>query len=215
MNQKKKIRVKHLLKSQDLKSIKFLQKDCFSDEYLYNIEDFKHVLSTNYLELCCLDQASQMYVCGYAVHSVMKKIKCNICETLILDGKGQDIGDDYFDYLQRGGLCIPTQSVQFICFHLCALFETIINDPSTKSQLFQKHDVTNILCHLTFLSLDSGGFHIELDEDCLCGQPNRKTFQLICRVLVNILLNNFSKHVNDLNNIKSNKRKLNVYLKSN
>jgi hypothetical protein len=86
-----------------------------------DITEFYSVLGTNYLETCIVDEATTLYVCGYASNSVYKKIDCTFCQCSIREAKGDEVGCPYFDSLQRGGLSLPTEFVITIFFHMNAI----------------------------------------------------------------------------------------------
>lgn len=217
----KKIRLRHVMKLEDIINELKNSKD-FCDSGTENEsstvpDEFQSILTSNYLEVenCDIDEPSQMYICGYAVHSLTKKIKCIHCISTVKESKGDCIGDSYFDYLQRGGLLLPTNSVKFICFHLYALFNFIINNANLKTRLFKLDDPRRMLASLTILSLKSDTFDIEIDGYCEAGHLLKPLYSNICKTVSNIILNNFTKNVNSTHAEKNtNKRKLNVFLKS-
>lgn len=65
------------------------------------------------------------------LHTKFQK-KSLVCISLVAESKGHFIKNEYFDYLQRGGLSIPTDITKGVLFHMCAVLEKIINDVSTE-----------------------------------------------------------------------------------
>ncbi|CAG9762615.1 unnamed protein product [Ceutorhynchus assimilis] len=136
LESEKKIRLQNLLKScdseQDLNFLKsrFLQENSSKTEI--DISDFNFILNTDYLVKYELDESVKTYICGYAAHSLQKKIKCTTCLSLVIKSKGEIIEDDYFNHLQRGGLCIASDEIGYIYYHISAIFNFIGSDTNTE-----------------------------------------------------------------------------------
>lgn len=48
-----------------------------------------------------VDRSAELYVCGFAAHSIAKSVDCTLCLALFRDGdKGALANDQYFDQLQ-------------------------------------------------------------------------------------------------------------------
>ena len=158
------------------------------------------LLETEYLNEYEIDKSVQIYITGYAAHKIVKKSNnCNICASFLVESKGNPIDDEYFDCLQRGGLKVPTEMVKDILFHMCAIFEKIINDPATESDFLKMTNQKAILCDLTSLSTRQHEGFNDLCSQCICCNENKNMFNMMCSIFSNILLNNYVKKRNNKN----------------
>lgn len=177
------------------------------------MSDYTNVLNSDYLANVELDDISNNYVCGYAAHSICKKISCSDCQFVFIKEKGIKIHETYFDYMQRGGLVQPTQVVQQQFFHMCAIFQEIIRNGEMKTKFFCETSQRKILHCLTLNSVQQENFYIDTNRVCNCGQTNINIFKMLLFPMANIILLNYCKEVNH-NFAKVNfiKRKLNNFL---
>jgi hypothetical protein len=238
INAEKKIRLKHVFKKASgsefsLSEIQARTANCCNESDLdwdmskdcpqnTECDKFSFILTTDYLSQCQIDESAQIYISGYASHKISKKIKCNICISLVTESKGNLTNNEYFNYLQRGGLSIPTDMVKNVLFHMCAIFEKIINDISLESDFLKTIFQKTILCHLTLLS-------VSLDESlkyfyccCVCGKNNKNILAMLCSIFSNVLLNDYTKKKNNeaqnekkesRAESKNKRRKLNTFIK--
>jgi hypothetical protein len=205
LNQRKKIRIRQILKvvKENKCSLKEIAQDAECDNNNNcDITEFYSVLGTNYLETCIVDEATTLYVCGYASNSVYKKIDCTFCQCSIREAKGDEVGCPYFDSLQRGGLSLPTEFVITIFFHMNAIFLTINNDAVLNSLFLMKTKQTKILRQLTNVSLENNNFFGLFNIDCVCGKSTKSLAELFYPIFSNILLNNYTKIRNDFSRSK-------------
>lgn len=161
-----------------------------------------------------------MYVCGYAAHAVSRKLNCNICISLVCHGKGEKADNEYFDHLQRGGLSIPTDNMQYLFFHMCSIFEAIINNNKYESRFKTSQKQKHILMKLTTESIRFDFWFNDFNCVCICGQNCCAILNMVLSIYANIILNNYVKNINNqalqskkrndpnLNTDKNKKRKL-------
>ena len=234
LNAEKKIRPKHIFRSAvdgnfSLAEIKKQGDSCIQENDLdWTMPQNKYsekclfLLETEYLNEYEIDKSVQIYIAGYAAHKIVKKYNnCNICASFLVESKGNPIDDEYFDCLQRGGLKVPTEMVKDILFHMCAIFEKIINDPATESDFLKMTNQKAILCDLTSLSTRQHEGFNDLCSQCICGNENKNMFIMMCSIFSNILLNNYVKKRNNKNateksekaESKNKKRKLDTFNK--
>lgn len=119
---------------------------------------FIHSLSPDYLTKSKVDLSVLTYVSGYAAHTIGKTVNCNSCADLIRDNNNIDVGNTYFDSLQRGGLSMPTDAVCETFQHVYAVFEDIIKNTASKNSFFNETKNKQLLGLMTIKSLDSIGF---------------------------------------------------------
>ncbi|CAH1112316.1 unnamed protein product [Psylliodes chrysocephalus] len=164
----KKIRIQHLLKSNlhtDWLQAKYDIDECNNENIDYS--NFTFILSTNYLETFQYDESTQTYICGYVAHSVQKSknIKCNNCKQLVVKSIGEKVNDEYFDYLQRGGLCVAQDEVKYIYYHLCAIFEYIINAKEILTNFLFRQNHKYLLASLALASLETHHMTLDIGEE--------------------------------------------------
>lgn len=172
----------------------------------------------SYLNEYEIDESAQIYISGYASSKITKKLNCNICISFITEGKGKNTNNEYFNYLQRGGLSVPTDIVKAVLFHMCAIFEKIINDTSTEYEFLNTCHQKNILCNLTFSSVSQDILLNDFYCQCICGKEYKKILVMLLSIFSNVLLNDYIKNKNNQCNAqkvesKNKKRKLNTFNK--
>lgn len=198
----KKIRLHNIFAHGDHSDYEKLAND-FNENSLHEPVDvcpFESLFESSYLETVKIDDSANLYAAGYASHAVAKKISCTLCKDAILDAKGSLVGDEYFDFLQRGGLSVPTGQVKALLFHMCAILQQILRVPSLSSMFFKVKNQKGLLSALTLQSVHADSFSIDLDRECSCGSSNFLLFSNICHRFANIALNNYTKSVR--NNIR-------------
>lgn len=151
-------------------------------------------MSTNYLETFQYDESTQTYICGYVAHSVQKSknIKCNNCKQLVVKSIGEKVNNEYFDYLQRGGLCVAQAEVKYIYYHLCAIFEYIINAKEILTNFLFRQNHKYLLASLALASLESDSFFINF-TGIICGTPFRHIFLKVALTFSKIVLQFYKK----------------------
>jgi hypothetical protein len=226
MESEKKIRVKRILSLVSKNKINLKEviidlnadNDPECDDQILNsdVDLFKHILSLNYLDVCEIDSGSFIYVCGYASSSQVKKLNnFELCISAIRDSKGDNIDNQYFDSLERGGLSITTNEVICVMFNLYAIFYYIVNNSNLEASFLKLSNQKQLLIKLAMLSLNANGFFDENVLICLFGNSIKTLYAQMYKSFCNILLNNFTKHKNDnfqnVQNLKK-KRKLQTLL---
>ncbi|CAH2000204.1 unnamed protein product [Acanthoscelides obtectus] len=201
LESEKKIRLQNVLKTCntefDLKELRNSSLTSEQDTFSVDISDFLFILETDYLISYDVDEAVKIYICGCGPFSHKKKISCTKCQEKLIKSKGVMLELDYFDYLQRAGLCIPADEIGYIYHHACAIFTYIIDHENTLKMLFARLDHKTILGTLIVESLESDVF-IDLKIICECGMPHKKIYTATTFIICNILLNNFTKNKNNL-----------------
>ncbi|KAF2883780.1 hypothetical protein ILUMI_22366 [Ignelater luminosus] len=95
----------------------------------------------DYLQTAVIDESAKIYVCGYAAHSISKRIRCTECiSSLLLISKGTYINKQYFDYLQRQGLSIPSDELCYMFVHMYLSLDPAFEDKPFLTYLEQLHD---------------------------------------------------------------------------
>ena len=150
-----------------------------------------------------------IYVSGYVAHAVRKKTCCKYCSLRLCSDKDLTVevpqqSHEYLIMLDRGGLKWPTNFVLNLCTNTYLIFQNLIN---LHEQQFcrinnQKKTLVNLSLLYTRTTYDN--------EVCYCRRELSTIVSLCVNIMSNILLNNYSKIINNNNNSlpKQNKRKL-------
>ncbi|CAG9770238.1 unnamed protein product [Ceutorhynchus assimilis] len=162
--------------------------------FLLDCKKKRYSMPTMLFSLIIFCQSSSTY--ERVARSVLKNNKCDKCQSLVVLAKDIQTDHTYFNSLQRGGLCIATQETKFIYFHLCAIFEYIINNKDLESMFLKTNDHHNLLSQLTLLALESDTFNIDLNKICECGANSKKIYSFASLIMSNIILNNYTKFKN-------------------
>ncbi|VEN41670.1 unnamed protein product [Callosobruchus maculatus] len=215
----KKIRVKHIFqninKSFSLSDIREQFSLITDDDIEETFEthgllanEFISILNTNYLQVSDVDDATKIYISGYASHTISKKLNnCGSCISIITMSKGNLTGNKYFDNLQRNGLSIATDRVCYIFYHMASIMQYIMNNKDCEAKFLKFNQHKFILCKLTIESIKSDIYYNDFQNICEeCGTSYEKILNMICSVLSNVFLNNFIKIKNN-NNFESQKLK--------
>jgi len=144
------------------------------------------------------DLASLVFIAGYVAHKVVPKLSCSLCKQELCTDKELlcDCGDDsdasyfYIDVLNRGGLKWPTQFLTDVVVDVFVVFKCLIAEKY--EQAFS--EVTNQRELLVKLSLE---FLNKSEHMCECGMPISKTVYRCVVTVANIMLNNYTKLLND------------------
>lgn len=164
---------------------------------LIYISGFSTLFHTEYLVLTNVDFSANLYASGYASFAVAKRLSCSSCKVLIIKEKGAYTEDDYFDFLQRGGLSVPTDEVSILLYHMGAILQAVQSDKNYSLLFFSQKNQKGLLCTLTLKSILSDNFYINLDYECHCGSSSYLVYSHVCYRLANILLNNYTKCINN------------------
>lgn len=156
-----------------------------------------HVLTEDYLNIQ-IDNAVLIYIAGYAAHKICSKQQCQQCKTILRENKGCAINDEYFDYLQQGGLSVPIDIVLNICKHVIVLMSCLVSE-KYEMKFLQQISQKAVLKILTRKSITGDQFLNEfLEETCDCGKKYQEFADDVINITCNILLNNYSKQKNDI-----------------
>lgn len=222
----KKLRLKRLMSTYphelDLKIPKLKSQSDVSTLHSPDISEFSDLIYTNYIDqFKNYHYSSFVYVCGYGGHREIGNLTCDLCRNLIVKSKGDFSGTDYFDYLQRGGLIVPTENCVTILLHMSALFEAIKTDIEKRKKFQFSHEPKNILVLLTMKAVsENAHFIVDWEDECLCGKKYYDLFLPLMSVYANILLKNYKKKINEftaiakmrkskIRNAKNNKNNVN------
>lgn len=211
LESEKKIRIKRIFKLIDEKQLILKEAIGTADNVSKNrvdVSDYLSILETDYLDITQIDEATHIYICGYAAHSLYKKVCCSLCLEIFISSKGDKIDVSYFDLLQRGGLTVPSDYVLSSFYHMCAIFQYILN--SNLEEIFLKcSNQKAVLVTLARTSLEAHNVFYNVDKFCKCGNEISILFHKLQSTFANILLNNYTKVFNDSEfQHKNKKRKL-------
>lgn len=169
-----------------------------------DVEDFLCVIDNDYMQnFKNNDYPSFLYVCGYGAYAYKQSLDCKLCHDLIVKAKGAETGAEYFDFLQRGGLVVPTENCLYILLHMNAIFDEIVRSDIIKKKFHVHENQHGILMSLTYQSFfNDEGFVVDFNDYCSCGKSYFDLFFPLMKVFANILLNNYRKNVNDATEMK-------------
>jgi hypothetical protein len=105
------------------------------------------------LELCNEDTFSDVLLDSDYLSQYVIDESAPICISLVIGSKGNLVQNEYFDYLQRGGLCIPTDITKLVLFHISAVFEQIINDSAMEFEFLNISNQKSVSCELALISI--------------------------------------------------------------
>lgn len=147
-----------------------------------------------------------LYVAGYAAKKITSRLSCVGCKQLLVDEGGEclqvDIGKNvlaYFEELNRGGLTYPSSNLLNVYQSAHGVFTICISENYEKKFILlknQKAVLKKIIFHYwNYFDI------LLLSTDCNLCLENTSVNLLKCvSILLNIMLNNYSKAKND--NIK-------------
>lgn len=198
MEAEKKLRIKNIISSLpgELKISKYSAKR----EVHVDVTPFLDVFDSNYIEnFNDYDHSSFMYVSGYAGHTLIQKLDCKFCRELIIKSVGHESHSEYFDFLQKGGLIVPTENCIFLLLHMNAIFTELRKDVH-KRRLFQFSNCPrSVLVLLTLEGVSrSPDFVVDLNDTCVCDRSYKDIFTPLLSIYANITLNNYRKKINDM-----------------
>lgn len=141
-----------------------------------------------------ISDSGLIIVCGYASFKLKTKYKCEECMTQFLSE--DDSENEYFKEINRGGLTVPTD----LCLELGKLAHRTLKmliSEKYESRFIQCSNQKRIMIH--FLEESLFLLDINQDEKCvLCDTPFLKYFREVFKTFSNILLNNYSKIRNNV-----------------
>lgn len=154
------------------------------------------------------DRNVLIYISGYVAHSVKRRTRCEACslhlsvnKILLMDIPPQCT--DYVNLLDRGGLQWPTDFVANVCFNTFLIFQNLIKDHEREFRQLSNQKNT-----LAKLSLDfNHGLYVDVNC-CSCRRTLFSLMSLCVQSMANILLNNYTKSINNSAASQKNKRKL-------
>lgn len=94
---------------------------------------------------------------------------------------------------------MPTEAVCDAFKHIYAVFHDIESSES-KVQFLKETKCKQILILMAINSLESVFFFNSFEPECECGMNVKKLFTKILSPFCNIILNNYTKFINDTNN---------------
>lgn len=136
-----------------------------------------------------------IYVCGHVTYKLRRKLECQECVSMFLSD--EKIDDQYFQEIDRGGLCVPTD----LCFQMGRLALLIM-----QRLISSKYEASFIICsnqrkillHLLQESLPFLNDYFSHDDKCsTCDTTPVNNFYHAFKIFSNILLNNYSKCKNN------------------
>lgn len=179
-----------------------------------NIEDHLHEMNESYqfasifhdqdeFDKVDLDgtESNQIHIAGYSAFKIGKILrkqgyKCE-CIKEIAESKGANVGDTYFDYLQRGGLTCPGKLSLTVCITMYKVLASIIMDDEynltfKSPSLNQKNELIN---H-TLMFLES--CELPFERECpTCKMELSFKMRLLASPIANTLLKANAQRIND------------------
>lgn len=225
LESEKKLRIRNIVENFSDKIILTNSYKTWHDMLTVDISQFLLIFDSNYLEKYgkIVDKDANFYVSGYASYAIKKNIQppCDTCTLQIINNESHTIENDYFEFLQKGGLVQPSAQIQYILYHMNAILNEITQNVDFKALFLRISNQKESLACLTYHSLTSEICDISFDFNCDCGRNSIDIFIQAFSIMTNILLSSYSKQSNDLlektkrEKSKSHaKRKVNIYQNS-
>lgn len=153
-----------------------------------------------------------VYVGGYCVYSVLKKLDCEECTSNLTIDKESSKDNPAVQFtmnLDRGQLIIPSSNVVNVVMYTYIVVSKLCFEHEDKflKEKSQKHIATVVTSNI----LESE--EICCNVFCSKGHDATKIDKMVVWSTVNILLNNYCKERNSSEGISSKKRKLQVFSK--
>lgn len=191
MEAEEKIRINNLLKTEEIRLRN-------TNDVSEDIIDFPHFFDDIYtrdVEETILSE--NLYVAGMAAHRSMKYTTCQHCASFFVQSKGKNLDDNYFNYLQRGGLIEPNPQLITILHHFLRVFAKIIDFPEFKEIFFNAKNQKKTLIELSKISLCNDEVGITYEDICENGHSLSEIFEKCFSIFANVILNNYCKNVNN------------------
>lgn len=152
-----------------------------------------------------------VYIGGYAVYSVLKKLDCEDCRhSLVVEKEDFSNQNDAMKFtmnLDRGQLVIPSPKVIEIVLHTYVVVSKLCFEH--EGHFLRVKNQKNFATAVTLNALENE--EISLNDSCSNDHEPNKITKMIIWCVVNILLNNYCKERNDSEKAPSSKkRKLQV-----
>lgn len=156
-------------------------------------------------------ESALIYICGYVSYKMSHKLNCQQCTDMFIADTVVD--NDYFECINRGGLKVPSK----MCFELgqlCLLTMQHLISEKYEMYFIKSANQRNFLIYLLKESLCLS-FNFHFDDSCnLCNEKLSDVRISSLRYFANILLNNYSKCINNKNTVvEDNSRKLSTLKK--
>lgn len=136
-----------------------------------------------------------VYIAGSVVHYLMKKIKCETCQSVLLASGEANYHLDLINLKDNGGLIVPSTDVIKICKITESLLrKTYNNSKFISAKTFKNHFVTKTMAHFLGLKLfETINFH-QYDHSPLDNHVIQLT-KCVLEKYMDIRLNHFAKNV--------------------
>lgn len=177
-----------------------------------NVDDSKFLgmlTDNNFLSTVDVDDSSLLYICGYSSFKLKQKLECSFCINLITADINEST-DQYFNYLNRGGLTVPSGLVMTIGQHVYCVVQNLIS--KRYENLFIKVcNQKSLIVQIALRSLTASEVVSDLvTKICSCETTHLNLFTKLLGIMANILLNNYCKLVKNAatQDSKFKKRKL-------
>ena len=139
-----------------------------------------------------LNEGGFIFVSGYTAFKLKHKLSCVNCIDYVT---GESTDNSYFNDLNRGGLCVPSDLTVQIGIHVYTVMQALISK-DYEIQFLRQSKQKAILKHFSLMSISRDSLLHFLNFDaCLCGKPFEKLLNSIVCTMCNILLNNYSKEL--------------------
>lgn len=138
------------------------------------------------------------YVSGYAVHVVMKKLKCEQCNISLMCDQSLDvdINNEWISKLDRGGLKYPHPDIVCITVFNYAVVKKLLSS-DYEDRFLRCQNQRCVVYSITLDVLQENDVFIGID-DCEYGHDLKSVMKQIVWVTTNILLKNYCKKQNDM-----------------
>ena len=159
-----------------------------------------------HLDVSNNDISILVYISGYVAFSVGKRLKCINCSCRLTTEQDLDVEIDpnstqYLMLINRGGLKWPSQFTLTLCTNTFLIFQQILAKFEGTFLLSGNQRAT--LLNLS-LAYNSDSLYQEI---CSCNRTMENIRTQCIRTMSNILLNNYSKNLNDNLRLKRNKKR--------
>lgn len=208
INAETKIRLQHIFEKKiSLKNFQKAEVSMHDIEEEEEEEEFSEKECGNFEDLIIQDgplQLAALNVAGAAAACVAKKERCTECRNqLCLPGsKGAQLNCEFMNYLQRGGLIIPTQIVEGMFKFLNSLFKVMITEKL--ESFLETHNQSKYL-------IDQVLKKKKWFKNCSeCQQEGLKLDLKVAKYLANTLLAGFA-HCHSKTSASDGKRKMEIF----
>lgn len=134
---------------------------------------------------------AQAHVAGFSASTLMRKKDCIGCWKMVVLQKGhKQENHRYFNHLQRGGLCQPTDECRFLMSQANAVFQRISQDKALSAVFYDLSavpDQKSVLVDLFMISIET----LDLNSVCTvegCGTTKFTIFKEAAKAIANTLM---------------------------